>query len=206
MTNAKKTVGILLYPGFEALDVFGPVEMWSYVPDFELVYFAQDAGPVMSTQKMAVVATESFASVPKLDLLMVPGGIGTVAELANTAFLDYLRRADAQTELTTSVCSGSALLAKAGLLTGRRATSNKVYFELAASQASDVDWVVSARWVEDGKYFTSSGVSAGADMALAVVAKLYGRDAAEAIANNVEYEWHSDPSDDPFAKFCTWKK
>jgi transcriptional regulator GlxA family with amidase domain len=100
-----------------------------------------------------------------------------------------------------SVCSGSALLAKAGLLDGRRATSNKQFFDLARSQSAKVDWVTEARWVEDGPYATSSGVSAGIDMALAVIARLYGQQRARLVADATEYEWHTDPTRDPFVRF-----
>ena len=100
-----------------------------------------------------------------------------------------------------SVCSGSAILAKAGLLDGRRATSNKQFFSLATAQSEKVKWIEKARWVEDGKMATSSGVSAGIDMALAVIARLYGQERAEQIAASTEYEWHQDAAWDPFVKY-----
>ena len=201
---SKKTVGILLYPGFEVLDVFGPVEMWSYVPDFKLVYVAEKAGPVKSAQGVEVMAEFGFGDAPQIDILMVPGGIGTIAELENATLIDYVRRVHASTELTTSVCTGSALLAKAGALDGLKATSNKRFFSMAAKQSDQVKWVVEARWVEDGKVFTSSGVSAGTDMALAVVARLHGMDTARQLASSVEYTWHDNAANDPFARFSDW--
>ena len=100
-----------------------------------------------------------------------------------------------------SVCSGSAILAKAGLLDGRRATSNKQFFDLARVQGPAVQWVEQARWVEDGPFATSSGVSAGIDMALAVIAKLYGKEIAQEIAEWTEYEWQQDSTRDPFVRF-----
>jgi transcriptional regulator GlxA family with amidase domain len=100
-----------------------------------------------------------------------------------------------------SVCSGSAILAQAGLLDGRHATSNKQFFSLLTSQHKTVTWVQQARWVEDGDIVTSSGVSAGIDMALAVIARLYGRERAEMIAALTEYDWHQDPTWDPFVKY-----
>jgi transcriptional regulator GlxA family with amidase domain len=100
-----------------------------------------------------------------------------------------------------SVCSGSWILAKAGLLDGRRATSNKVYFKLATQQSDQVQWVSEARWVEDGPIFTSSGVSAGIDMALAVIAALFGEDKAVEIANYTEYVWNKNPDEDPFHQY-----
>ena len=100
-----------------------------------------------------------------------------------------------------SVCSGSAILAKAGVLDGRRATSNKLFFSLATDQSANVTWLEQARWVEDGKFFTSSGVSAGTDMALGVIAKLYGRPHAERVAMMTEYEWQADSTRDPFSQY-----
>lgn len=200
----KKTrtiVGIVLYPGFEVLDVYGPVEMWANVPGFELLFIAEKAGPVRSAQGVETVATHSFESAPKLDILMVPGGFGTQAELRNPKMLAFLKSANQHTQVTTSVCTGSALLAKAGLLDGHHATSNKRFFLLAEQQSEKVTWVPEARWVESGKMFTSSGVSAGIDMALGVIAKIKGQMAAEEIANSLEYVWNQDASQDPFAKY-----
>jgi transcriptional regulator GlxA family with amidase domain len=115
--------------------------------------------------------------------------------------LSFLRERSRQAEITMSVCSGSAILAKTGLLDGLRATSNKQFFDLARSQSDKVNWIVEARWVEDGAFATSSGVSAGTDMALGIIARLYGREMAQEIADLTEYEWHSDPTRDPFSKF-----
>ncbi|WP_430421619.1 DJ-1/PfpI family protein [Phenylobacterium sp.] len=197
--SGKKTVGVVLYPDFEVLDVFGPVEMWANVPNMKVVFVAQTAGPVRSAQAVSAVAEYGFDTSPPLDIMMVPGGIGTLLELKNEALLQFIREQDKRTELTTSVCTGSALLAKAGLLKGRRATSNKKFFSIAQSQDSTVTWVKHARWVEDGKYVTSSGVSAGTDMALAVVARFHGKDAARQLARTLEYQWSEDPTNDPFA-------
>jgi transcriptional regulator GlxA family with amidase domain len=118
--------------------------------------------------------------------------------LADAPIQEFLRARSQAAEATMSVCSGSAILAKAGLLDGRRATSNKVFFALATAQSEKVDWVPEARWVEDGPFVTASGVSAGTDMALGVIANLYGRERAEAVALVTEYQWHSDADTDPF--------
>jgi putative intracellular protease/amidase len=192
-------IGIVLYPGFEVLDVFGPVEMWANDPSFQVVFIAETAGDVRSAQGAIVKAEYGFADTPTLDVLMVPGGAGTMAELENPAMLDFIRKQDATTDFTTSVCTGSALLAKAGVLKGRKATSNKAAFSLAVQQDPSVDWKKKARWVEDGKYFTSSGVSAGTDMALALVARIHGLDHAKALAASLEYRWNPRADDDPFA-------
>jgi putative intracellular protease/amidase len=195
----RKIVGVVLYPGFEVLDVFGPVEMWAYVPDFQVIMISQNGGAVKSAQGVSTVADYSFANAPQMDIMMVPGGTGTRTELNNPVFLDFIRMQNEKTQLTTSVCTGSALLAKAGLLKGHKATSNKNFFSLATQQDPSVDWQGKARWVEDGKFITSSGVSAGTDMALGLVAKLYGKERASLLAHSLEYEWNDDPTNDPFA-------
>jgi transcriptional regulator GlxA family with amidase domain len=198
-----RTLGIVLYPKIELLDVCGPAEMFGNLGQrMKVVTVAQKAGPVASTQGPQLVADYSFDDCPPLDLVMVPGGFGTIAELNNAALVDWLRARAEKAEIVMSVCSGSALLAKAGLLDGRRATSNKVYFQFAVNQGPKVEWVKEARWVEDGDRVTSSGVSAGMDMALAVIARLYGPQVAEQIANGTEYQWHRDATQDPFAKFA----
>ena len=197
-----RTLGVVLYPGFELLDVYGPVEMFGNLGKrMKVVMVAEEAGEVASTQGPKVVADYSFEDAPPLDLLLVPGGFGTLRELQNETFLSWLRERSAQAEIVTSVCSGSALLAKACLLDGRRATSNKQYFGLAEQQGPDVEWVKEARWVDDGDRVTSSGVSAGIDMALAVISRLYGEAVAENLANQTEYQWHRDADVDPFARF-----
>jgi transcriptional regulator GlxA family with amidase domain len=166
-----------------------------------IVTVAEKTGPVASFQRPKTVAEFDFASAPKLDLILLPGGFGTIPQLENPAMLDFLRRRAATADVTMSVCSGSAILAKAGLLDGRRATSNKQFFDLARAQGPAVKWVEQARWVEDGPFATSSGVSAGTDMALAVIAKLYGKDVAQQIAESTEYEWQQDSTRDPFVRF-----
>ncbi len=202
----KKTVGALLFPGFELLDVFGPLEAWGMLADvgqdcqWELLTVAQAAGPVASAQHVRAVAEEALTTCPKLDVLLVPGGMGTRQGVEDASLLDWLRARSADAEVVTSVCTGSGLLARAGLLDGRRATSNKASFGWVVEQGPRVGWVKEARWVSDGKFFTSSGVSAGIDMTLAVIAQLETQESADRIANRMEYEWHRDPAWDPFAK------
>jgi transcriptional regulator GlxA family with amidase domain len=105
----------------------------------------------------------------------------------------------ARTTITTTVCTGSALLARTGLLDGRPATSNKIAWDWGVQQGPRVKWMRQARWVDDGNIVTSSGVSAGIDMALGLIARLHGRDMALASARYMEYRWHEDAADDPFA-------
>ncbi|MCG3775533.1 MAG: Isonitrile hydratase [Nitrospira sp.] len=201
-----KTIGIVLYRGFEVLDVYGPVEMWGNVQEYKIVMIAEKAGPVTSAQGTKTIADYSFDDCPELDVLMVPGGMGTLVEVRNETLLEFLRQQHAKSELTTSVCSGSWLLAKAGILDGHKATSNKLYFKDATMITDKVEWMPEARWVEDGKIITSSGVSAGMDMALHVIRKLKSEAEAEKVAKWTEYVWNKDPGNDPFASLATEKK
>ena len=198
--KTRKTVGIVLYEGFEVLDVYGPIEMWGYVKEFKVVTVARKAGPVRSTQGVETVAQYGFDDCPPLQILMVPGGLGTMIALDDNDLLDFLRARHTESEITTSVCSGSVLLARAGILDGHKATSNKLFFDRAVAQSSKVDWIREARWVDDGKVITSSGVSAGMDMALHLVRRLYGEARAQQIALGAEYIWNEDASNDPFAR------
>jgi len=203
MTEAKtRTLGAIFYEDFELLDMYGPLEMFGSVgPELEIVCIAEAAGEVKSAQGPKAVAEFGFADAPALDLLLVPGGVGTLPQLANEGLLEFLRARCASAEVTMSVCSGSALLARAGVLDGRRATSNKQFFSLASGQSEKVEWVEAARWVEDGPFATSSGVSAGMDMAISVIARLWGTERAELIATGTEYEPQRDPTHDPFVRY-----
>ncbi len=199
--DKQRTLGVVLFPEFELLDVFGPLEMFGALYGMvQIVMLAEKRGEVASAQGPRAVAEQDWQAAPALDLLLVPGGIGTRNVVENAALLDFLRKRAAAAELVMSVCTGAALLAAAGLLDGRRATTNKRVFAWVAAQGPNVHWVEQARWVEDGKFITSSGVTAGMDMALAVIARLFGADVAEQVALGTEYEWHRDPSWDPFAR------
>ena len=197
-----RTLGAILFGDFELLDLYGPLEMFGNIgPELTIVTIAEHAGPVRSAQGPSTLADSSFADAPALDLILVPGGFGTFEQQENTAMLDFLKATEATAEVVMSVCSGSGILAHAGLLDGRKATSNKLFFGAITGSSTAVDWQKDARWVEDGNIFTSSGVSAGTDMSLGVIAKLYGTERAKSIAVMTEYEWQSDPSVDPFVQY-----
>jgi transcriptional regulator GlxA family with amidase domain len=196
-----RTLGVVLFPGFELLDVYGPLEAFGHLPEaFRIVQVAEQAGAIASAQGPRVVADAGLADAAKLDWLLVPGGIGTRREVDNPRLLDWLRTRAASAERVTSVCTGAAILARAGLLDGLRATGNKAVFAWVQSQGPRVTWVPEARWVHDGRFSTSSGVSAGIDMTLDLIAKHLAPDVSETLAKAMEYEWHRDPSWDPFAK------
>ncbi len=205
--NATRTLGAVIYKNFELIDLFGPLEMFgNIVPGIKIVTVAEQLGPIRSAQGPKTIAEYGFSECPRLDLILLPGGIGTMEQLNNAAMLAFLKDRSLSAEVTMSVCSGSAILAKAGLLDGRRATSNKQFFSLATSQSDKVKWIAEARWVEDGPFATSSGVSAGIDMALAIITRLFGRERAQLIANLTEYVWQDDPNRDPFYKFLNQGK
>lgn len=196
-----KTLAAVLFPNFELLDFAGPLEMFGNLKEqVRVVTVAEEAGPVLSVQGVAVSAEFSFEDCPAPDWMLLPGGFGTFPEGANPAMLEFLRRTSAIAEQVMTVCSGSGLLARTGVLDGLKATTNKAYFAQCSGEGPAVKWVKEARWVEDGKFATSSGVSAGIDMALAVIAKQFGEAAAEQLALLTEYEWRRDPAWDPFAK------
>ncbi len=196
-----RTLGVLLFNGFEMLDACGPMEMWGNVtPGVKVVTVAKEKAEVASAQSPKLMPDYSFADCPPLDLILVPGGKGVLPILKDAPTMDWLREKSAKAEITMSVCNGASLLASAGLLDGRRATTNKAYWKMATTPGPKVNWVARARWVDDGNIVSSSGVSAGMDMSLHVIARLFGEQTAEAIAQGTEYEWHRDPAWDPFAE------
>lgn len=195
-----RTVGTLLFPDFELLDVFGPLEMFGALrDDYRLEMVAETAGPVASRQGPKTVADAAIGDAQPYDILLIPGGLGTRREVDNTALTGWIKSHADRCGLVATVCTGAALLARTGLLDGRRATSNKKAFAWVKSQGPNVLWQDHARWVSDGKYWTSSGVSAGMDMALALIAQLDGTDKAQQVAAHTEYRWNRDAHDDPFA-------
>ena len=200
MSSNQKTLGVLLFDKFELLDVFGPLEMLGYVPDITVHLIAQEAGAVRSTQGPAAMADFSLAESPPLDVLLVPGGLGTRAGVSDPLLLAWIADRSAEADWVLSVCTGSALLARAGVLDGHRATSNKVAFEWVREQGPRVEWVETARWVQDGRFVTSSGVAAGIDMSLAVIEQWAGSEFAARLAHRVEYVWQKDPDLDPFSR------
>lgn len=179
-------IAILLYDRFTALDAVGPYEVLSRIPGAEVVFTAVRPGPVRTDMaSLALTADAALGEVTSPDIVLVPGGPGTADFIADEPILDWIRAVDANTTWTTSVCSGSLLLAAAGLLTGRRATSHWICLEylpaFGAVPATD-------RVVIDGKYATAAGVSAGIDLALDLTGRVAGDRIAEAIQLVIEYD------------------
>ena len=206
---AVRRVAVVLFEGFTALDAYGPIQAFGACrrkqPDgtqlryFEIFTVGEREGSVRSGEGPASQVDNAFTDAPPWDILVIPGGFGTRPLVKNEAFLKRLALASERSSITTTVCTGSALLARTGRLDGRPATSNKIAWDWVVEQGPRVRWQRRARWVDDGNVLTSSGQSAGIDMALALIARLNGRDMAVAAARNMEYVWNEDASNDPFA-------
>lgn len=195
-----RTLAALVFPGFETLDYFGPIEMLGgFGEQTEIITVAKTSEPVPSVHGQRIVPDKTLSENNDYDLLFIPGGDSALIEAEDDELLAWLREASANAERVMAVCTGTVLLAMTGVLDRRRATTNKLDFTKTVPLAPNVDWVKEARWVKDGKFYTSSGVSAGIDMALAVMADLFGTKMAEDLARSCEYEWHKDANRDPFA-------
>jgi putative intracellular protease/amidase len=179
-------IAIVLYDRLTALDAIGPYEVLSRLPGARVTFAAAEAGPVRTDNGMlTLLAERALAEIPRPEILLIPGGPGEVAARAGGPVLEWLREAAATTTWTTSVCTGSLVLAAAGLLERRRATSHW----LAMEQLERLGAVpVRERVVFDGNIVTAAGVSAGIDMALALAERIAGREVAEAIQLGIEYD------------------
>ncbi len=179
-------IAIVLYERFTALDAIGPYEVLSRLPGAKVTFIAREAGPVRTDNGMlTILAEQSLAEMVRPEIVLVPGGPGDVVERAGEPVLEWLRQADQTSTWTTSVCTGSLILAAAGLLEGRRATSH--WLALEELRRFGVE-AVSERVVFDGKLVTAAGVSAGIDMALTFAARIAGETVAQAIQLGVEYD------------------
>jgi transcriptional regulator GlxA family with amidase domain len=179
-------IAIVLFPRLTVLDAIGPYQTLDHLPGGEVVFVAEQAGPVRDeTGQLGLVADAALADVPHPDVVLVPGGPGTDALTSGGPVADWLRAVDETTTWTTSVCTGSLTLAAAGLLTGRRATSHWTALEQLARFGAEP---VTERVVFDGKYVTAAGVSAGIDMGLTLAGRLAGDEVAQATQLMLEYD------------------
>ncbi len=196
-----RKMAALVFPGFQTLDFFGPIEMLGgFRDEIEVITVAKGRAPVPSRHGQRISVDKVLAEDRAYDLLFIPGGDSALVAAEDEELMQWIRDVSANAELVLAVCTGTVLLGMAGLLDGRKATTNKLDFTATVHLAPRVDWVRKARWVKDGKFYTSSGVSAGMDMALAVAADLFGLGRAEEMAEGCEYAWHRDPDWDPFAE------
>jgi transcriptional regulator GlxA family with amidase domain len=196
----RKRVGIVIFDNIEVLDFCGPFEVFSVTrvnedkrreepSPFEVLLVAEKSDTVVTTGGMKVIPEHSFATCPKLDILVVPGGWGTRREIENPVMLDWLRGHAPQVETLTSVCTGSMLLGFAGLLDGLHATTHWRSLDWMRDSFPAVKVQYDQHVVEDGRVLTSAGISAGIDMALKVVARYCGEPIARATARHMEYPY-----------------
>ncbi|BBX34709.1 ThiJ/PfpI domain-containing protein [Mycolicibacterium mageritense DSM 44476 = CIP 104973] len=181
-------IAIVLYPGFTALDFIGPYEILHYLPDAEVRFVWHEPGPITADSGVLVIgATHSFDETPSPDVILVPGGPTTIEHARDENVLAWLRRAHQTASWTTSVCSGSVLLAAAGILDGRRATSH--WMALPVLKTFGVTPVSEQRIVDAGdQVVTAAGVSAGIDLGLWLAGQIAGEAKAKAIQLGIEYD------------------
>jgi transcriptional regulator GlxA family with amidase domain len=192
-----RSIAFLIFAGAEELDFVGPWEVLGYTartePDSCRVFtVAESAGEVCCAKGLRVLADHGFADCPAADVIVVPGGIGTRTEVDNPRLIEFLRRVGGACEVVTSVCTGSFLLERAGFLAGRRAVTHWASMDRLRALGT-VD-VVEQRVVDEGAVITAAGVSAGIDMALHLVGRLWGPETARRVQKGIEY--FPDP---PFA-------
>lgn len=192
-------INILLFNNFETLDIFGPIEILGQVEEYQIHYYSEFGGVITNAQNLKIL-TEPISLADKSGILVIPGGMGTRELVNNVSFLNKIKSIADKSTYCLSICTGSAVLAKCGILKNKKATSNKQALEWVKSVSDQVNWIEKSRWVADGKYYTSSGISAGIDMTLGFVSDRFGKDKAIKIANDIEYIWNDDCTNDIFAR------
>ena len=191
-------VNIYLFNDFETLDIFGPIEVLGKIEEYHIKYYSEFGGIVKSAQNVEIM-TKSIHTAVSSAVFVIPGGIGTRALVKDQESLLKIRQQAIASLFCLSICTGSSVLAKCGVLDGKKATSNKRALEWVKGNGKSVLWVDRARWCVDGKFYTASGVSAGIDMTLGFISDCFGKKKAEEIADSIEYIWNKDPENDPFA-------
>ena len=178
-------IGFLLYPNVTQLDMTGPAQVLHRMPGAQVFYIWKTIEPIMSDCELALMPTVTMADCPQLDMVCVPGGYGCTAMMADTEVLDWLRKQAAGAKLMTSVCTGSLVLAAAGLLEGYKAGCHWAWGEHLALFGAEY---VAERTVIDRDRITAGGVTSGIDFAFRVIEQLCGRDVAESIQLVIEYD------------------
>ncbi len=192
-------VAVLLFDNFETLDVFGPVEIFGRLTEEYQVSFYSLLGGIIENAHGIAILTKQLVDIENgVDIFLIPGGYGTRVEVNSVLLIDKIKKISELSKHVLTVCTGTALLAKTGLLDGRKATSNKRAFDWVVTQGPTVNWVRRARWVVDDKYYTSSGVSAGMDMTLGFLKDIHGIDFARNVAQAIEFTWQEDKDEDDF--------
>jgi transcriptional regulator GlxA family with amidase domain len=195
-----RNVAILVFDDVEVLDFAGPFEIFSVTglrsdgePPFNVYTVAAESGEIAARNKLIITPHYTIDNCPPPDIIVIPGGFGAHrgprAAMRNPAILEWVKRQHEQTELTLSVCTGALVLATLGLLDGLQSTTHYASYELLRETAPDTTVMRGVRYVDNGKVVTSAGVQAGMDMALHVVARLLGAEAAVETAHYIEYDW-----------------
>lgn len=192
----RRTVGILLFDDVEVLDFAGPFEVFSVAGRrdglelFDVFTVAEKAGPVFARNRLQVIPTYSFADVPHIDVLVVPGGFGTRREMDNPIVVDWVSHRVGEAEVVLSVCTGALILAKAGLLDGVRCTTHHGAVELLREVAPRSLVQGDQRIIDNGKLVIAAGVSSGIDASFHLLARLHGPDVARENAAYIEYPYY----------------
>ncbi|PVD53608.1 4-methyl-5(B-hydroxyethyl)-thiazole monophosphate biosynthesis protein [Terrimonas sp.] len=190
MTQPKypiKTIGILVYDGYNTLDAVGPYQTLSQIMGTKVFFIAKQKGLVRNQTGLKVQVDTSIADVSKLDILVIPGGAAETFKMTkDTAVLNWIKQIDKTTTYTTSVCTGAWILGATGLLQGKNATTN--WYRAAEMLDSYGAKFKEERWVKDGKYWTSAGVTAGLDMSLAIINDLMGEKYTKGVMLDLEYD------------------
>jgi putative intracellular protease/amidase len=194
-------VGVLLFQNFETLDVYGPVEALGRNTDkFTIKFYSLNGGMIGNAHGVNVLSEKLEVANNGLDIFIIPGAYGTRQEVNNEPLINLIKQIAEKSKFVLTVCTGAALLAKTGLLEHKNATTNKIAFDWVVTQSNLVNWIRKARWVVDGKYYTSAGVSAGIDMTLGFLGDIYGIDFARNIAKQMEFNWQEDRDFDLFSE------
>nr|ELR5199106.1 DJ-1/PfpI family protein [Providencia rettgeri] len=192
------SIAIILFNEFETLDVMGPVEVFGRLDNCKINFISPSGLPMTSSQGVTLETIR--VDKPRYKHILIPGGQGTRPLSQDDRYIQWLMKQFEFADTVISVCTGSALIAKTHLLNGLRATTNKLAYDWVTSLNKKILWQPSARWVHDGKFYTSSGISAGIDMSLQIVNDFYGLNIATDIAIKMEYIWNQNPKHDPFEK------
>jgi transcriptional regulator GlxA family with amidase domain len=199
----RRRVGILIFPDVEVLDFTGPFEVFSVTrlneqyrreepSPFEVILIAESLEPIAASGGLRVLPAYPLDNCPPLDILVVPGGWGTRKEINNEHLIDWIAKRGREVETLTSVCTGSMLLGRAGLLEGLHATTHWRALDWMRETFPTLTVEANLHVVEDGRVLTSAGISAGIDMSLRVVARYYGEAVAKSTARHMEYPFSDD--------------